>query len=126
MSMLTNYFKIAWRNITKHRTSSLINILGLALGIASCLVIYLITHFELSYDNFHPGKENIYRVVSDVIIPQGQDHAGNIPDPAPIALRNELAGLEDLAIFHNYYASVTIREDSTMLRRFAVPSVREK
>jgi putative ABC transport system permease protein len=124
--MLKIHFKIAWRNITSHKTSTLVNILGLALGIASCLVIYLIAHFELSYDNFHPGKENIYRIVTDMNSPRGQDHASNVPAAAPIAIRNELAGMQDLAIFNNYYANVTIREDSTVLRRFPIPNFREK
>lgn len=123
--MLKIHFKIAWRNITSHKTSSLINVLGLALGIASCLVIYLIAHFELSYDNFHPGKENIYRIVTDMNTSRGQDHASNIPDPAPAAIRKELAGMEEQAIFHNYFASVTIREGSTVPKRFPVPDLRE-
>ena len=91
--MLKIHFKIAWRNITSHKTSSLINVLGLALGIACCLVIYLIAHFELSYDNFHPGKENIYRIVADMGSSRGQDHASNVPDPAFAAIRKELAGM---------------------------------
>ena len=124
--MFKNYFKIAWRNITSRWTTSIINILGLALGIASCLVIYLVIHFELSFDNFHADKENIYRVVSDVITPQGEDHAGGIPDPAPIAIRNELAGLQKLSIFHNYHASATIREESLPVRHFPMPNEREQ
>ncbi len=123
--MLKTYFKIAWRNVTRNKVYSFINILGLVLGICSCLVIYLIVHFELSFDNFHRGKEDIYRVVSDTRTSQGQEHAGGIPDPAPIAIRNELAGLEDLAIFHNYYASVAIKQDGLPGRRFAMPNERE-
>ena len=60
--MLKDYLKIAWRNITRHKTYAFINILGLSLGICTCVVIFLICHYELSADTFHPGKERIYRV----------------------------------------------------------------
>ncbi len=63
--MIKNYFKIAWRNITKHKGYSAINILGLAIGIAACLLILQYVSFELSYENFHANKERIYRVQQD-------------------------------------------------------------
>jgi putative ABC transport system permease protein len=58
--MLRNYFKIAWRNSTKNKVSSAINIMGLSIGIGACIIIYLITSFELSYENFHPNKDRIF------------------------------------------------------------------
>ena len=64
--MFKNYFKIAWRNITRNKAYSIINILGLALGICSCIVIFLITSFEFSFDKFHPDADRIYRIVGEV------------------------------------------------------------
>lgn len=63
--MLKNYFKIAWRNIKRHKAYSGINILGLAIGIAACLLILQYVAFELSYENFHDKKDRIYRVRQD-------------------------------------------------------------
>jgi len=63
--MIKNYFKIAWRNIIRHKGYSGINILGLAIGIAACLLILQYVSFELSYENFHANKERIYRVKQD-------------------------------------------------------------
>jgi putative ABC transport system permease protein len=63
--MIKNYFKIAWRNIKKQKTYSGINILGLAIGIAACLLILQYVAFELSYENFHTKKDRIYRVQQD-------------------------------------------------------------
>src|SRR4029079_18785266 len=63
--MIRNYFKIAWRNITRHKSYSVINILGLAIGIAACLLILQYVSFELSYENFHTNKDRIYRVRQD-------------------------------------------------------------
>ncbi len=60
--MLKNYFKIAFRNLLKNKLFSLINILGLAIGIAACLLILQYVRFELSYDDFHTNAPNIYRI----------------------------------------------------------------
>jgi len=63
--MLQNFFKIAWRNIKRHKVYSGINILGLALGIAACLLILQYVSFELSFEKFHANKDRIYRVQQD-------------------------------------------------------------
>lgn len=63
--MIKNYFKIAWRNIKGHKAYSGINILGLAIGIAACMLILQYVSFELSYENFHTNKNRIYRVQQD-------------------------------------------------------------
>ena len=64
--MLRNYFKIAHRTLLKNRVFSLINILGLAIGIAACLLIIHYVRFELSYENFHENADNTYRVTLDL------------------------------------------------------------
>lgn len=63
--MIENYFKIAWRNITRQKGYSGINIVGLAIGIAACLLILQYVSFELSYENFQVNKDRIYRVRQD-------------------------------------------------------------
>ncbi len=63
--MIKNYFKIAWRNIIRQKGYSGINIIGLAIGIAACLLILQYVSFELSYENFHANKDRIYRVRQD-------------------------------------------------------------
>ncbi len=60
--MLKNYLKTACRNLLKNKTYSLLNIAGLAIGFASCLLILMYVRHELSYDKFHPNSERIYRV----------------------------------------------------------------
>jgi putative ABC transport system permease protein len=61
--MFTNHLKIAWRNLTKNKGFTLINIGGLAIGLACFLMIALYIRHELSYDSYHEKAENIYRVV---------------------------------------------------------------
>ena len=60
--MIKNYFKTAWRSLSKQKAYSIINVLGLTLGIASCLVIFLVVQYELSYDKFNEKAERIVRV----------------------------------------------------------------
>lgn len=62
--MLKNYIIIAWRNLSRHKTYSIINIAGLSIGLACAMLILLYVKDEVSYDNFHENGNNIYRIVS--------------------------------------------------------------
>ncbi len=64
--MLKNYLKIAFRNIKRHKGYSFINIVGLAIGMACCILILLWVQDELSYDRFHENADDIYRVLQDI------------------------------------------------------------
>ena len=66
--MLRNYFRIALRNIKKYKIFSFINITGLSIGIASCILIFLYVHKELSYDSFYKNSDRIYRVALHAVI----------------------------------------------------------
>lgn len=63
--MIKNYFKIAWRNVIRQKGYSAINIFGLAIGIAACLLILQYVYFELSFENFQANKDSVYRVQQD-------------------------------------------------------------
>lgn len=63
--MIINYLKVTWRNIKKHKSFSLINILGLAISMSICLLIILFLVDQKSYDRFHEHSDRIYRVISD-------------------------------------------------------------
>ncbi len=67
--MIKNYFKIALRNLWKHKVFSLINITGLSIGITACFFIFMYVGFELSYDKFHSKADRIYRLVTDIKTP---------------------------------------------------------
>jgi len=69
--MIKNYFKIAFRNLFKYKTYSLINIFGLAVGIGCCLLIYLYVSNEWSFDTFHASSDRIYRVTTEQVDPEG-------------------------------------------------------
>ena len=63
--MIKNYFKTAWRNLWKNKTFSFINIAGLAVGMAACLLILQYVSFKLSYDQFNKNASDVYRVYND-------------------------------------------------------------
>ncbi|MGG7663601.1 ABC transporter permease [Dyadobacter sp. BHUBP1] len=65
-AMIRNYFKIAFRNLAKHKMFSIINVLGLSAGMTACFLIALYVHFELTYDAFNQKADRIYRVAADI------------------------------------------------------------
>jgi hypothetical protein len=102
--MFKNYFKTAWRSLVRNKIYSLFNVLGLSLGICACLVIYLITRYEFSFDTFHPDRDRIFCV--DALMHGG--HVNSVPGPLPAAMRQEMTGFQNLAAFQPYAVSVTI------------------
>ena len=64
--MWTNYLKVALRNLFRYKGFSLINIFGLAIGVACCILMFLFVQHELSYDRYHENSSRIFRVIRDV------------------------------------------------------------
>jgi len=118
--MFRNYFKSAWRHFIHHKLYSLINVMGLAIGICGCLIIYLVAGFEFSFDNFHPDKERIYCV--DVSTQGASDpnlaHWNCVPVPMPGAMRAEMSGLETVAAFYHYRPKVQIKQGGKIIKTF--------
>ena len=75
--MLKSCLTVAWRNLVRHRAYSLINISGLAIGMACCIPILLFVQNELSYDRFHANAERTYRVIRE-IHGESFDHRGSV------------------------------------------------
>ncbi|MDE2729225.1 MAG: ABC transporter permease [Gemmatimonadota bacterium] len=64
--MIRNYLTVALRNLLRQPVYSLINVVGLAIGMAACMLIVLYIQDELSYDGYHPDADRIYRIVDDI------------------------------------------------------------
>jgi len=87
--MIKNYLKIAFRNLRKHRGYSFINIFGLAVGLATCILILLWVQDEVSYDRFHTNLDSLYRVVCyDRIIGTSEKFSVTSPPLAPALEQN--------------------------------------
>src|SRR5450432_3246787 len=113
-TMLKNYFKIAFRNLARNKAYSFINIFGLAVGLATCLLIMLYIFDESSYDKHHKDVDRIFRVASKTA--KGETWAAG-PGPLAWGLKNDLPEVE--------YATrlLTFPEIETMLLKYEHNSV---
>src|SRR5215212_9543179 len=106
--MIKNYFKIAWRNIVRNKAYSIINVLGLTLGICACIVIYLITNYEFSFDKFHPDKERIYRVTGELLRNNGEKEFLNSIISDVGGIQNDIPGFEAKSGIYYYNTKINI------------------
>ncbi len=97
--MISNYFKVAYRNIVRHKFYSLLNIFGLAFGLATFLLIYFYIEDELIYDNYHEKKDRIYRIVSDLKTPDRDFSFALTPPKLAERLKGDFAGIEHTSRF---------------------------
>jgi len=97
--MIKNYFKIAIRGFWKHKLFTLINIIGLSIGISAALVIYLIVNFDLTFDKFHKNSDRIYRVASNFSFQGEKGYNGGICGPLAGAIKSQLPAVEATAPF---------------------------
>ncbi|MBS1611034.1 MAG: ABC transporter permease [Bacteroidetes bacterium] len=116
--MIKNYFIIAWRNISRHKVFTIINVLGLALGICACIVIYLVTSYDLSFDKFHPDKERIYRIVGEQQRSDGTKDFVNSPTDDVAGFQNQIPGFEVAAAFHLYGEAASIPDGNNPVKKF--------
>lgn len=108
--MFKNHFKIAWRNLTRNRSHSLINLLGLAIGIACCLLIVIWVADELSYDKWNVKADRIYRVTADINFAGSHKQYAVTPAPLAEALMADFPEVETAVRFRNYGGSLVKRE----------------
>jgi len=90
--MVKNYFKTAWRNLTKNKAFSVINILGLTIGITVCMMIYLFIMGEFSVDRFHKNGDRIYRVMRGAAIDDKSISVAYLSGMHAPALLNDFKG----------------------------------
>ena len=136
VQMIKNYLKVALRNIRRHKGFSFINIAGLAIGLACCLLITIWVLDELSYDKFHENAANLYRVEED------QHYSGRIfyvyvtPYPLGPALKAEIPEILDATrvvwtrgmLFkyedHTFFEDSGRAVDPSFLKMFTYPLVK--
>lgn len=96
--MLKNYIKIAFRNLLRYKIFSFINLLGLTIGLACCLLIALFILDELSYDKYHVNADRIYRVTRSFLEKDGsvQLHLGHVAPPFGPLIENDFKEVEEV------------------------------
>jgi putative ABC transport system permease protein len=100
LTMLKSYFKITLRNIARSKGYSFINIFGLSLGIACCLLTANYVAFEFSFDNFHPNVERTYRVGMTMIWDVEGGEFGSTSPPVPLLLAHDYPEVEEVTRIH--------------------------
>ncbi|RWY50137.1 ABC transporter permease [Mucilaginibacter gilvus] len=106
--MLKNYFKIAWRNILRHKGYSIINISGLSVGIAACLLIFVILQFELSFNTGFTNYKSLYHVATKQIGEDGTTYNPGVSVPALDALRIDFPQVKFAALNSSYGSQLTV------------------
>ena len=133
--MIKNYFKTTWRNITRNKVYSIINIIGLSLGLTCAILIMLYVKDEVSYDRFHNQVGNIYRVVNKNINPDGSlenfnPHSGYFQGPKFAAGIPEIEHFvryreahKDLKTGTDIQPQVVFEADSAFFSVFSFPMI---
>ncbi|AQG79419.1 ABC transporter permease [Spirosoma montaniterrae] len=108
--MIQNHLKIAWRSILRHRSFTGLNVLGLSVGIAAALLLFMTVRYELSFDTFHPEHDRIYRVVREQFLTNGdRDVTPGNPLPVADALKTDVAQFENVvSVFGTLDPQVTV------------------
>ncbi|WP_373492901.1 ABC transporter permease [Aquiflexum sp.] len=117
--MLKNHFIIAWRSLKKNKLISVINILGLALGICTCLVISLFVMDELSYDRFHANADRIYRVNLQAKMGKEFLNEASVMAPVAEAFVDEIPEVESATRISNHHQNTKIRIGEKVIRKGA-------
>lgn len=92
--MIKNYIKTAFRTFWKNKWFTMINTIGLSIGICSALVIYLVAYFDLTFDKFETNSDRIYRVVTNFTFSGTPAYNPGVCDPLPMAAKASVTGLE--------------------------------
>ncbi len=133
--MIKNYFKVALRNLWKNKGFSAINIIGLAVGIAVCLLITLYVIDELSYDKYNTKADRIYRVDGDIQFGGNHFILAVAPDPMGPTLKKDFPQVEQYVRFRGYGGFLVkkgtenvqegnvIYADSTLFDVFTLPMI---
>ena len=97
--MVPNFFKTAWRNIIRQKSYTFINVIGLATGTAVCIIIFVLIQFHLSFDNFHPGKDRIYRLLTEYHHSDSKDifYGAGISAAIPQGIKTEMPEIQIVA-----------------------------
>ncbi len=116
--MIRNYFKIALRNLLRHKGYAAINVTGLAIGIAACLLLFLVVRYEMSYDKSQPKYEHLYRVVTQNKYPDRINYTSGVPNPVVEALRTKIPGADFAAINSIYGSQISVIDNGTAKKKF--------
>ena len=119
--MLRNYLITALRNLKRNKVYTVLNVLGLALGIGCAVVIFKVIRYETSFDTHHENFQGIYRVVSESIYPDRVDKGQGVPHPMGNALRDDYPELAIVSRMHYAYGDqINIKDGDGPMKKFLI------
>ncbi len=101
--MVTYHLKVAARHFQRHKIFTLINVVGLSIGISASLIIFLIVNYDFSFDKFHKDGDRIFRVVTNFDFSGEKVYNMGVSAPLPEAIRAEIPGVAETAPFITLY-----------------------
>jgi len=117
--MFSNYFKTALRNLWKNKGFSAINIVGLAIGLSTCLLILIFVMDELGYDKYNKNADRIYRLDGDIKFGGNHFILATVPAPAGPAMLRDFPEVEKETRFR-MYGGLTVKKGNQNIREDAV------
>ncbi len=109
--MIKNYFKTAFRNLLRNRKHATLNILGLGVALAACIIIFLVIQFENSHDKHLKNFNNIYQVVSKYTDADGEHFTPGVPFPTIKYLRQDFPQYQFAELMQNYGVQITVKDN---------------
>ncbi|GAB3316723.1 ABC transporter permease [Larkinella ripae] len=120
--MFRNYLKTTLRHLWRHRLFTVLNVVGLAIGISSCWVIYRIVSYEFSFDQQQPNRDRIYKVVSRFKHDDTEGANAGVPKPLAEAIRRDVPGVEKVVpVWDHWKQSVRVPGAKTGQDLFSEP-----
>ncbi len=119
--MIQNYLKISAKILLRNKSYSLLNIIGLSLGITCALIIFLILDLQLSYNRDHKTADRTYRIVTDSHYPEGDiGHSPGVPLPLGAALRSDFPFLEKVVMINGLHSAqiAVLGADNVPIKKF--------
>ncbi len=110
--MIKNYLTIAWRNLLRRKSFSVINIAGLAIGIAACIIIFLYVHHELSFDQYNIKADRIARIAATVRAPESDLVMATAPKPLADVLKRGYPEVESTVRLEQIHEVVKSNNES--------------
>ncbi|WP_290793465.1 ABC transporter permease [Flavihumibacter sp. UBA7668] len=113
--MIKNYFTIAFRNIRRYGTHSLLNITGLAIALAACLVIFLVLQHERSYDQYHANASRVFQIVKKEVKDGNEEFYSGVAFPARKALSNDFPQVQFTQFFVSNGSQITVLDQENKI-----------
>lgn len=114
-NMIRNYLITAFRNFSRSKSYTLLNILGLSVGVTACILIFLIISNELNYDKFHANYQQLYRVVRESSNASGIENTAVTPYPFAATFRNDFEEVPVTQMHYDQFALLSVGSDKRLV-----------